>query len=95
MGFKVEFNSIIRIDILDNLEIGKEYEFENDGSRIYFDDIPIWLVRKDWAAVAEVKVTKQKRKEGKIKASYKVLYLYSKEESELLSTIFKRMYGWK
>ncbi|KKP87282.1 MAG: hypothetical protein UR89_C0003G0012 [Candidatus Roizmanbacteria bacterium GW2011_GWA2_35_8] len=94
MGFKVEFNSIIRIDAPDNLEIDKEYEFENDGSRIYFDDIPIWLVKKDWTAVAEVKITKQKRKEGKIEAAYKVLYIYSSEESELLTKIFKRMYGW-
>jgi hypothetical protein len=95
MGFKVEFNSIVRIDVPENIKIGEEYSFENEGSRVYFDDIPIWLVEKDWTAVAEIKITSQERKNGKIKATYKVLYIYSQEESEELTKIFKRMYGWK
>jgi hypothetical protein len=52
-------------------------------------------VKKDWTAVGEIKVTKQERKDNKVKGSYKVIYLYSPEESTVLTKIFKRMYGWK
>lgn len=95
MGFKVEFNSIVRIDVPKNIGVGEEYSFENEGSRVYFDDIPIWLVKKDWTAIAEIKIVSQERKDNKIRGSYKVLYLYSPEESIVLSKIFKRMYGWE
>ena len=95
MGFKVEFNSIVRIDIPEKIEIGKEYEFENSGSRVYFDDIPIWLLKKDWTAVGEIQITHQERNGGNIKGTYKILHLYSPEESESLSRMFKRMYGWQ
>lgn len=94
MGFKVEFNSIVRTDVPNNIKIDEIYHFENDGSRLYFDDIPIWLVKKDWTAVGEVKIIQQERKDGKIKGKYRVLYLYSSEESRELTKIFKRMYGW-
>lgn len=94
MGFKVEFNSIVRVDVPADIKVGEEYSFENEGSRVYFDDIPIWLVKKDWTAVGEIKITYQERKDGKIKGTYKVLYLYSPEDSQQLTKIFKRMYGW-
>ena len=95
MGFKVEFNSIVRIDVPENLVIGQEYEFENDGSRVYFDDIPIWLLKKDWTTVAEIQITHQERQGGNVKGKYKILYTYSQPESEFLTVMFKRMYGWK
>jgi hypothetical protein len=95
MGFKVEFNSIIRIDVPTNSVIGDEYYFENAGSRVYFDDIPIWLLQKDWTAVAEVQVVSQTRTINSIKGRYRVLYLYTETESKLLTEMFRRMYGWK
>lgn len=95
MGFKVEFNSIVRIDVPERIEPGKEYEFENQGSRVYFDDIPIWLLKKDWTAVAEIQITHQERHEGNVKGRYKVLYMYSPQESDFLTRMFKRMYGWQ
>ncbi len=95
MGFKVEFNSIVRIDIPEDLETGKEYTFENQGSRVYFDDIPIWLLKKDWIAVGEIQIIRQERESGNTKGTFKVLYLYSPDESEALTKMFRRMYGWQ
>lgn len=97
MGFKIEINSIIRTDqIPDKLSAGDEYFFEMEKSRVYFDDIPIWLVKKDWTAVAEVQIVSQQRKSGFFKSGkYRVLYVYKSRESEALTKIFKRMYGWK
>lgn len=92
MGFKVEFNSIVRVDVPDGIKTGAEYSFENEGSRVYFDGIPIWLVKKDWTAIGEVQVTSQQRKNGNITGTYKVLYLYSKEESDFVTKMLKRMY---
>ncbi len=97
MGFKIEINSIVRTDIIpENLKVGSVHEFTNDKSRVYFDDIPIWLVRKDWTAVAEIQIVNQARSEGEFeKAKYKVLYIYSEKESKAITEIFKRMYGWE
>lgn len=95
MGFKVEFNSIVRIDVPDNILVGADYPFTNQGSRVYFDDIPIWLVKKDWTAVGEIQIIMQERKNGAIKGIYRVLYIYSEEESRHITAMFRRMYGWK
>jgi hypothetical protein len=96
MGFKVEFNSILRTDnIPSKIEVGKEYSFEMEGSRIYFDDIPIWLLKKDWTAVAEIQIISQQRGGGVFKTGiFKVLYIYSSKESVELTKVFRRMYGW-
>ncbi len=97
MGFKIEVNSIIRTDqIPHELSIGDEYSFEMKKSRVYFDDIPIWLVKKDWSVVAEVQIIKQQRNRGSFKfGKYRVLYIYTSKESKALTKVFKRMYGWK
>lgn len=94
MGFKIEINNILRMDFDYPLSIGREYPFEKNGSRIYADDIQIWLIKNDWSAVAEIQIMKQERTQSRVKGSYKVLYIYTKEESHALSQIFKRMYGW-
>lgn len=97
MGFKIEINSIIRTDqIPDKLSVGAEYSFKMEKSRVYFDDIPIWLVKKDWTAIAEVQIISQKRNNGSFESGkYRVLYIYTSEESKKLTKIFKRMYGWE
>lgn len=96
MGFKLELNSILRTDnISAKLEVGKEYPFDMDGSRVYFDDIPIWLLKEDWLAVAEIKVLYQLRENGVFKTGkYKVLHIYTDQESKVLTKVFRRMYGW-
>lgn len=95
MGFKVEFNSILRTDEFQTVEVGKEYFFQKEGSRIYFDDIPIWLLKNDWTALAEIQIMSQKRKENKVEGTFKVRYLYSGEEQKIITEMFRRMYGWK
>ncbi len=95
MGFKVEFNNILRLDDNPTVDVGKEYSFEIEGSRIYADDIQIWLTKKNWTVLAEIKITTQTRSENKISGKFKVIYLYSGEEQKMLTDVFKRMYGWK
>lgn len=95
MGFKVEFNNILRYDVKEKLEVGKEYSFQKNGSRIYADDIQIWLTKEDWTALGEIMITSQMRKENKITGTFKVVYIYTETESQTITSLFKRMYGWK
>lgn len=93
MGFKVEINNILRLDFKEPLVKGKHYIFEKHGSRIFADNMQIWLATKDWKALAEIHVTKQARSDNKLTGVFKVLHIYSTEESAYISTMFKRMYG--
>lgn len=96
MGFKVEFNSILRTDEFESVEEGKTYKFEKDGSRIFFDDIQIWLVRSDWTAIAEIQVLNQKRENGsKVSGEFEVKHVMTEEESRVVTEMFRRMYGWE
>ncbi len=95
MGFKIELNSILRTDDFPNPEEDKTYQFEIDGSRVYFDDIPIWLIKRDWTAQAEIQITKQTRENGKVYGEFRVLHILNDEEVRVLTTMLKRMYGWE
>jgi hypothetical protein len=94
MGFKLEINGILRSDEYTSLVEGQEYPFHKDGSRLFFDDIAIWLTKNDWTALAEIKVTTQTRTETGVEGSFKVLHIYSSAEQATITNIFKRMYGW-
>ncbi|MEO8581767.1 MAG: hypothetical protein ABI425_04325 [Patescibacteria group bacterium] len=94
MGFKINVNNILRYDIDVPVE-GKEYSFEKEELSLLADDIQIWLTKKDWTALAEILVTSQTRKDGKTVGTFIVKHLYSDNESQGLTDIFRRMYGWK
>jgi hypothetical protein len=95
MGFKINVNNILRYDVHDPLVKGKEYPFEKEGLCLLADDIQIWLIKKDWTAVAEITITSQTRKQGKTEGTFVVKYIYTSEESKHLTKIFRRMYGWE
>jgi uncharacterized protein (DUF952 family) len=93
MGFHIEINSILRSDETYSLEREKEYPFRKDGSRIFFDDIPIWLTKGDWTALAEIRVTSQSRTPAGVEGAFRVLHVYDGEEQKALTFIFRRMYA--
>ena len=62
MGFHVEVNNILRSDEPPSVEELQSYEFRKTGSRIFFDDIPIWLTRMDWTAIADIQNTSKTRR---------------------------------
>jgi uncharacterized protein (DUF952 family) len=94
MGFHVEVNNILRSDVPLSVEEGQSYEFRKTGSRIFFDDIPIWLTRMDWTAVAEIQLTSQTRSATEVYGTYRVLHAYAGEEQAALTAIFRRMYSF-
>ena len=93
MGFKVEIHSILRSDEYSALKVGATYPFDKTGSRVFFDDIPIWLTRMDWTALAEIQVISQERISGKVSGEFRVLHIYEADEQKLLTGVFVRMYA--
>lgn len=93
MGFHVEINAILRVDTPYELVKGQRYEFRKSGSRVYFDDLPIWLVRSDWTALAEIRVVHQSRTPAEVKGEFQVLHIYSPEEQAPLTEVFRRLYA--
>jgi uncharacterized protein (DUF952 family) len=93
MGFQVEINSILRSDEHGDLKVGETRTFRKSGSRVFFDDIPIWLTRSDWTALAEIQVVSQSRTKSEVKGEFQVLHLYSGEEQQQVTEMFRRMYA--
>ena len=93
MGFKIEVNSILRSDDYDDLKIGGIYDFKKEGSRIFFDNIPVWLTRSDWTALAEISIISQTRKDNVLTGQFQVDYLYEGAEQKTVTDVFIRMYG--
>ncbi len=93
MGFKIEINSILRSDSYPELERGKLYSFEKQGSRVFFDSIPVWLTNNDWTARAEISIVSQTLENSTLKGFFRVDYIYQDEEQQALSNIFVRMYA--
>jgi hypothetical protein len=60
---------------------------------VFFDDIPIWLMRMDWTALAEIQVISQKRISGNLSGEFRVLHIYEADEQKLLTGVFVRMYA--
>ncbi len=93
MGFRVEINSILRTDEAYPLARGSEHSFHKDGSRVFFDDIPIWLTRTDWTVVAEIRVISQTRTDAGVEGTFRVLHVYTDAEQGPLTLAFRRMYA--
>ncbi|WP_417849433.1 DUF952 domain-containing protein [Thalassoglobus sp.] len=93
MGFHVEINSILRSDEYADLIVGETRAFRKQGSRVFFDDIPIWLTQSDWTALAEIQVINQSRTPIEIKGEFQVLHVYGGKEQQRVTEIFRRMYA--
>ncbi|RCS54004.1 DUF952 domain-containing protein [Bremerella cremea] len=93
MGFHVEINSILRSDEYTGLAIGEIRAFRKSGSRVFFDDIPIWLTKSDWTALAEIQVISQSRTPTEVKGEFQVLHVYGGKEQVRVTEMFRRMYA--
>lgn len=93
MGFHVELNNILRSDEPAVVSAQESFAFRKAGSRLFFDDIPIWFTRMDWTAVAEIQVTSQTRTAKEIQGTFRVRHVYSGAEQAALTAIFRRMYA--
>jgi len=89
MGFKTEFNSILKLTRqqgLDenNLEENKTYEFFKREHRVYPLDIPIELVNGDWVAIGQAIVIEYTVGGGHTNGKYKVIDIYPKDKRRSL-----------
>ncbi|TWU09731.1 DUF952 domain-containing protein [Allorhodopirellula heiligendammensis] len=93
MGFHVEINSILRSDQYAALKPGQVLPFKKSGSRVFFDDIPVWLTLSDWTALAEIQVISQARTPAGVNGEFQVLHVYSGKEQRRVTEMFRRMYA--
>ena len=93
MGFKIANNSILRSDNYAELVRGKTYPFERKGHQHLADNVPLWLTGTDWTARAEISVVSQAIENNNIKGIFRVDYLYQKDEQQILTNTFIRMYA--
>jgi hypothetical protein len=70
------------------LQLNKEYPFIKDGHRLYMLDTPIELVSEDWQALARVLIVEITVGRNVTKGFYKVLKIYSDEETKVVSGTF-------
>jgi uncharacterized protein (DUF952 family) len=93
MGFKIANNSILRSDDYAELVRGKTYPFERKGHQHLADNVPLWLTGTDWTARAEISIVSQSIENNNIKGIFRVDYLYQKDEQQILTNTFIRMYA--
>src|SRR5262249_36375775 len=72
--------------------------FVKADSRVFFDDIPIWLTRTDWTPLAEVQVLSQRRSRDpagrpRVEGEFQVLYRYPAAGQEALKGVFVRRFA--
>ncbi len=95
MGFKVEFNNILRTDVFRSKDLnqGERYGFSKAGDRIFMDTLPIWLSRSDWTAIAEIRIVTQTRQGRRVHGEFEVLHVYNTAERRAITRMFRRMFG--
>ena len=93
MGLKIEVNTILRTDEVYDLKVGQTYSFSKSGSRVFMDNIPMWLTNRDWLAQAEIKIMSQTRKDNVVTGEFRVEYIYEGQEQEQITAMFIRMYA--
>ena len=90
MGSKIEFNWVLKLKSEnglneDILKEGEIYQFTKTGNRIYPINIPIDLLNQDWKALARVIVIEYTNKENIITGIYRIVRIYSDEESRSIT----------
>ncbi len=89
MGFKTEFNWILKLTIRQGidkniLEENKTYEFYKKEHIVYPLDLPIELVDEDWIAIGQVIILEYTVGGGHTNGKYKVLEIYPKDKRRCL-----------
>lgn len=95
MGSKIEFNWVLKLKpengLNENiLKEGEIYQFTKTGNRIYPINIPIDLLNQDWKALARVIVIEYTNKENIITGRYRVVRIYTEEESRNITNYWSK-----
>ena len=95
MGSKIEFNWVLKLKSENGLDEsilkeGEIYQFTKTGNRIYPINIPIDLLNQDWKALARVIVIEYTNKENIITGRYRVVRIYTEEESRNITNYWSK-----
>jgi uncharacterized protein (DUF952 family) len=93
MGMKLTINSILKTQKKYDLKVGQIYCFNKKGSRLYFDNIPIWLTDENWTALADISIISQSKQNGSTFGTFRVDYIYQGEEQKVITNMLIRLYA--
>jgi|GEM_PF-463110 len=86
-------NSVLSTDNYPNLTLGNTYNFEKKTTTPFLAHVPIWLVKMDWCAQAEITVISQKLEGNTLTGTFRVDYIYQNLEQQAITAMFVRMYS--
>lgn len=69
----------------EDLKKGKVFKFKKAGHRLYMIDTPMDLITADWKAKASILISEITVGGGTTKGKFKVLKIFTKKESEVIS----------
>ena len=89
MGFQIKFNWVLQIDLQDQLEPNKEYNFSKTGNRVFPIKTPIDLINLNRIAIAKIELLEFMNTENNTSGKYIVLKVYSGEEKNILTNYWE------
>ena len=93
MSFTVNIHSILQSNNYPIIERGKQYSFSQQAKSTYADNMPVWLIRNDWEAQAEISIMSQTFENDILTGAFRIDYVYEPVEQQLISTMLIRMYA--
>jgi hypothetical protein len=91
MGNPFELQACLRIgkkDIPSPLEIGKKYNFNKNGHRLYQIKVPMDLRDENWNAYGRCVITKYTLGEGKTIGTYVMVKIFDEKQREEVTKAF-------
>ncbi len=76
MGFQIKFNWVLQINLQNQLELDKEYNFSKTGNRVFPIKTPIDLINLDRTAIAKIEILEFKNTENNTSGKYILLKVY-------------------
>ena len=93
MGFKTVINTLLRLSFsqgldLNNLIVGKTYQFEKKEERVYPLHVPVLLLSDDWKYIGLVNIDEVTIGNGYTKGYYTLATIFDEKTSELFFSCF-------
>ncbi|MCL6294240.1 DUF2584 family protein [Jejuia spongiicola] len=89
MGFQIKFNWALQIDLQNQIETNKEYNFSKTGNRVFPIKIPIDLINLNRIAIAKIEILEFTNTKNNTSGKYVVLKIYSGEEKKILTNYWE------
>jgi hypothetical protein len=96
MGYKVEHNTMLRLNNLDeidinSLELNKSYEIKRDNARLYPVNIPILFLAEDWRVLGYLVIKELELSDQGSEMEFEIIKLFTSEVQEIYTIDLKEV----